>query len=73
MFLIDHPESPFRDFESYLSILVCFDEDDNQLILEQNKSYFTANEPSSGNYSIKDISEVLSRGFQNESESRGLI
>ena len=46
-------------------------EKDIQLILKQYNSHFTTYKTSPGIYSIKDITEVLSRGFKNEFEIRG--
>ena len=50
---------PFRDFESYLRIVVGLDEDEIQLILKQNKSNFLTYELTQVIYSIKVISEVV--------------
>ena len=38
IFLIGYARSPFRDFESYLRIVVDLDEDDIQLISKQYNS-----------------------------------
>ena len=54
-----YARSPFRDFESYLRILVGLDEDDIQLILEQYSSNFVTYEIPHGIYSIKDISDAV--------------
>ena len=35
MLLMGYARSPFRDFESYLAIVIGLDEDDIQLILKQ--------------------------------------
>ena len=56
---------PFRDFESYFKVVVGLDEDDVQLISKQYNSQYITNEIFPGNYSIKNISEALSRGFKN--------
>ena len=56
---MDYVRSPFQDFESYLRIVVGSDEDDIQLILKQHNSYFVTYELPPGNYTIKDISEVV--------------
>ena len=53
--------SPFRDFESYLRIVVGLDEDDCQLPLKQYNSIFATYEMSPGIYSNKDIPEVVYR------------
>ena len=57
--LMGYARSPFRDFESYLTIVVGLDEEDNQLILKQYFSKFVTHEISPGIYSLKDISEVV--------------
>ena len=59
MFLMGYARSPFRDFESYLRIVVGLDEDDIQLILKQYNSNFVTYEKLPGIYSVKDISEVV--------------
>ena len=51
--------SSFRDFESYLRIVVGLDEADIQLILKQYNSYFVTYKIPPGNYLIKDISEIV--------------
>ena len=71
--IIGYAQSPFRDFESCLGFLVSLDEDDNQLILNKHNSILATYGISPGVHSIKNISEVLSRGFQNEIEIRGRI
>ena len=53
--LLGYARSPFRDFESYLRIVVDLDEDDVQLILKQYNSNFVTYEPSPRIYSIKDF------------------
>ena len=59
MFLMGYARSPFRDFESYLRIVVGLDEDDIQLILKQYNSNFVTYEKLPGIYSVKDISQVV--------------
>ena len=54
-----HARSIFRDFESYLRIVVGLDEDNIQLILKQCISDFVVYELSPGTYTIKDISEAV--------------
>ena len=62
----------FRDFESYLRIVVGLDEDDIQLILKQYVSIFVTYELSPGINWNKDISEAVytrsdhNRTLQNE-------
>ena len=57
--LMVYARSPFRDFESYLRIVVGLDEDDIQLILKQYNEIFITYELSPGIYTIKDISEAV--------------
>ena len=54
-----YARSPFRDFESYLRIVVGLDEDDIQLIFKQKNSNFVTYEFSPGIYTIGDISEAV--------------
>ena len=54
-----YARSPFRDFESYLRMVVRLDEDDIHLILKQYNSSLTTYEISPGIYTIKDISEAV--------------
>ena len=49
--------SPFRSFESYLRIVVGFDEYDNQLILKQYISCFVTYEIPTGIYTNEDFAE----------------
>ena len=72
-FLGNYTQSSFRDFESYIRFLTGLNEDDFQLILKQFISKFITNEFSPSLYTFKDISEVLSRGFEKEFEIRGEI
>ena len=51
--------SPFRDFESYLRIVVDLDEEDIQLFLKQYNSHFIIYEISPGIYTIQDISHAV--------------
>ena len=71
--IIGYTHSPFRDIESLMKLLVCLDEEDIQLVSKQYNSYFTRYEISPGIYSIKNVSDVLSLGFENELEIRGRI
>ena len=64
--------SSFRDFESYFRVLSSLDENDILLILEQYNSKFTTYKIPPGVYTFKDLSEVLSRGFENEFKFRHL-
>ena len=69
LLLRDYDQSPFRDFEIYLRIVVGLVEDDIQLILKQYNSKFTTYKISLGAYTFKDLSEVLSRGFKKNMKS----
>ena len=51
--------SPFRDFESYLRIVVGLDEDDIRLILKQYNEIFIIYELSPGIHTIKDVAEIV--------------
>ena len=57
--LMGYARSPFRDFESYLRIVVGLDDDDIRLILKQYNANFVTYELSPGIYTIKDISEAV--------------
>ena len=57
--IMGYARSPFRDFESYLRIVVGLDEDDIQLIFRQYSSVFVTSEKPPGVYLIKDISEAM--------------
>ena len=54
-----YARSPFRDFESYLRIVVGLIEDDIQLFLKQYNSNFVTYKIKPGIYSIKDIAEFV--------------
>ena len=54
---MDYARSPFRDFESYLRVLVDLDKKNIQLILKQNFSHSTTYEILQG--IVKDFSEVV--------------
>ena len=59
IFLLNYSISKFRDFESYLRIVVGLDEKDFQLILEEFNSHFVTYELNPGIYTIQDISEII--------------
>ena len=52
-------KSPFRDFESYLRIVVGLDEDDIQLVLKQYNSKLFTYELSPKIYTIEITSEAV--------------
>ena len=57
--LLGYSRSLFRDFESYLRIVVGLDEEDIQLILKQYNSHFITYELTPGTYTIKDVSDTI--------------
>ena len=57
-----YARSPFRDFESYLRIVVGLDEDDFQLILKQYNANFVTYELDPSIYTtIEDLQEAVYR------------
>ena len=59
LLLLDYGRSLFRDFESYLRIVVGSDEKDIQLILKEYKSHFITYELTPGIYTNQDISDAI--------------
>ena len=59
LLLLDYGRSLFRDFESYLRIVVGLDEEDIQLILKEYNSHFITYELAPGIYTIQDISDAI--------------
>ena len=57
--ILGYARSPFRDFESYLRIVVGLDEEDIRLFLKQYNSHFITYELTPGIYTIQDISYVV--------------
>ena len=57
--LMGYARSPFRDFESYLRIVIGLEEDNNQLILKQYNENFVTSELDPGNYTIEDLQEAV--------------
>ena len=57
--LTNYAKSPFRDFESYLRIVIGLDEDDIHSVLNQYNSNFVTYEIPPGVYTIKDFSEAI--------------
>ena len=57
--LMGYARSPFRDFESYLRIVVGFEEKDDQLILKQYNEKFITYELDPGNYTIEDLKKAV--------------
>ena len=58
--LLGYARSPFRDFESYLRIVVGLDEDDIRLILKQYNAHLVSYELDPVNYSIEDLQKAVS-------------
>ena len=59
LLLVGYSRSLFRDFESYLRIVVGLDEKDIQLILKEYNSHFITHEITPGIYTIQDISDTI--------------
>ena len=57
--LTGYANSSFRDFESYLRIIIGLEEDDIQLILKQYNEKFVSYELDPGNYTIDDIQKAV--------------
>ena len=57
--LLGYSRSLFRDFESFLRIVVGLDEEDIRLILKQYKSHFITYELTPGIYTLRDISDAI--------------
>ena len=57
--LMGYARSPFRDFESYLRIIVGLEEDNIQLILKQYNEKFITYELDPGNYTIEDLKTAV--------------
>ena len=57
--LLGYASPLFRDFDSYLRIVVGLDEEDIQLILKEYNSHFITYKLTPGIYSIQDISDTL--------------
>ena len=59
LLLLGYSRSLFRDFESYLRIVVGLDEEDIQLILKEYNSHFITYEITPRTYTIQDISDTI--------------
>ena len=57
--LLGYARSPFRDFESYLRIVVGLEEDNIRLILKQYNEKFVTYELDPGNYTIEDLQKAV--------------
>ena len=54
-----YARSLFRDFDSYIRIVIGLDENDIQLILKQYNEKFVTYEIEPGNYTIEDIADTV--------------
>ena len=57
--LTAYARSPFRDFESYLRIVIGLEEDNIRLILKQYNEKFITYELDPGNYTIEDLKKAV--------------
>ena len=57
--LMGYARSPFRDFESYLRVVVGLEEDNIQSILKQYNEKFITYELGPGNYTIDDLQKAV--------------
>ena len=57
--LMGYARSPYRDFETYLRIVVDLEEDNIRLILKQNNENFFTYELDPGNYTIEDLQKAV--------------
>ena len=57
--LMGYARSPFRDFESYLRIVVGLEEENIRLILKQYNEKFITYELDPGNYTIEDLKKAV--------------
>ena len=59
LLLVGYSRSLYRDFESYLRIVIGLDEEDIQLILKEYNSHFITYEITPGIYTIQEISDTI--------------
>ena len=64
--ILSYARSPFREFESYLRIVVDSNEGDIQLMLKQYNSNFVTYELQLGIYSVEDVSEAVNTRSDHE-------
>ena len=57
--LMAYARSPFRDFDSYLRIVIGLNEDNIQLILKQYNAKFVTHEFDTGNYTFEDLQKAV--------------
>ena len=57
--LFGYCASSFRDFESYLRLVIGLDEEDIQLILKEYNSHFVTYQLTPGIYTMQDISDAI--------------
>ena len=66
--IFGYSASSFRDFESYLRLVIGLDEKGIHLILKEYNSHFITYELTPGSYTIQDISEAI-RTFSGHQET----
>ena len=59
MFSLGFARSPFRDFETYLRVVVGLDESDIHINIKQKNSNFITYEIPPGIYPVEDFSEIV--------------
>ena len=69
--LFGYSASSFRDFESYLRLVIGLEEEDIQLILKEYNSHFITYELTPGIYTIQDTSDAI-QTFSGHEESTQL-
>ena len=72
MLVMGYGRSLFRDFESYLRIVVDLDENDIQLILKHYNSNFVIYQTTPGIHSIKHIAEAVHTRADHEDQPYNL-
>ena len=66
--LYGYSASSFRDFESYLRLIIGLDEEDIRLILKEYNSHFITYELTPGIYTMQDISDAI-KSFSGHQET----
>ena len=57
--ILGYSASPFREFESYLRLVIGLEEEDIQLVLKEYNSHFITYELTPGIYTVQDISDAI--------------
>ena len=70
--LFGYCASSFRDFESYLTLVIGLDEEDIQLILKAYNSHFVTYQLTPGIYTMQDISDAI-KTFSGHEETIELV